>query len=171
MNEPAVEWRLWTSEPIESPEDVFAVVDAYRARWRIEEYFKALKTGCAIEKRQIETHEGLVRVLALFAPIAWRLLLLRTTAHRADEANATTVLTNRQLTCLRLSLKKLGKQALPNAPSAIEAMLALARLGGHLKRNGLPGWQTLGRGFDKLLTVEMGFALAFELQAQQGAEM
>ena len=160
--ESAVEWRLWTSESVDTPEAALAVVDAYRARWRIEEYFKALKTGCAIEKRQIESHEGLVRTLALFAPIAWRLLLLRTTAHRDDDTKATEALTERLLRCLKLALDKLKKTTLPENPTAKEALFAIARLGGHLKRNGPPGWQTIGRGFDKLCSVELGYTLALE---------
>ena len=37
----------------------------------------ALKTGCAFEKRQLTTFDGLVRALAVFVPMAWRLLVLR----------------------------------------------------------------------------------------------
>jgi hypothetical protein len=50
-----VRWRLLTNLPIDIPEQVAFIVDAYRARWVIDEFFKALKTGCAIEKRQLET--------------------------------------------------------------------------------------------------------------------
>jgi IS4 transposase len=38
-----------TTEAVETAEQVAAVVDAYRARWLIEEFFKALKTGCGFE--------------------------------------------------------------------------------------------------------------------------
>ena len=41
-----------------------------------------------------------------------------------------------------------------------DAMLAVAKLGGHLKRNGDPGWITLGRGYERLLTLEEGWKLA-----------
>jgi hypothetical protein len=76
-----VEWVLYTTEPIDTPESLTAIVDHYRARWRIEEYFKALKTGCAFEKRQLTTYASLQRAMALLAPIAWHLLALRTVAH------------------------------------------------------------------------------------------
>ena len=72
-----IEWLLYTSEPIETPEQQLAVVDYYRARWTIEEYFKAVKTGCGFEKRQLQDFEALTNLLATFAPIAYRLLLLR----------------------------------------------------------------------------------------------
>src|SRR5579884_1676326 len=50
--EAAVEWFLLTTLPIDTPDAVAFAVDCYRARWVIEEFFKALKTGCQYESRQ-----------------------------------------------------------------------------------------------------------------------
>jgi hypothetical protein len=158
--EQAIEWRLWTLEPVDTAEQVLAVVDWYRCRWRIEEYFKALKTGCAIEQRQCETHDALVNILALYCPIAWRLLVLRTVARRDDNRPSSDVLTVPQLACLRGALAKLKRPPLPPKPTARDAMLGVAGLGGHIKNNGDPGWAVLGRGLDRLLSIEMGYALA-----------
>jgi hypothetical protein len=155
-----IEWRLWTLEPIDTVEQVLAIVDAYRCRWVIEEYFKALKTGCAIEKRQLESMHALLNALALLAPIAWRLLLLRTWAHQDEKSSARRVLTQRQITCLRAALRHLKRPELPSHPTARDALAGVADLGGHIRNNGDPGWQVLGRGLDKLLTIELGFALA-----------
>jgi len=149
-----VEWRLATTEPVDAPEQVLAVVDAYRARWRIEEYFKALKTGCAMEKRQLETLDALLNALGLFIPIAWNLLRLRVLSRQ--EQPASKVLNPTQLKVLRASSKK----ELPAHLSVRDAMMAVAKLGGHLKRNGDPGWITLGRGYERLLAYEEGWKLA-----------
>ena len=92
-----IEWLLYTTEPIETPEQQLAIVDHYRARWTIEEYFKAIKTGCEFEKKQLQDFEALSNLLATFAPIAYRLLLLRTEAARAPDAPASTVLSTAQL--------------------------------------------------------------------------
>src|SRR5262249_59218279 len=40
LGEEPVEWWLVTSEPVTSQEQVEAVVDWYRVRWKIEEDFK-----------------------------------------------------------------------------------------------------------------------------------
>ena len=68
LNPPAdvepVEWHLLTTEPIDTEEEILQVVDYYRCRWLIEEYFKALKTGCAYEKRQLESYETLLTTRA-----------------------------------------------------------------------------------------------------------
>ena len=161
VNAPAgtdpVEWRLLTTEPIETVEQILHVVDWYRTRWLIEEFFKALKTGCAYEQRQLESLQTLLIALALLAPIAWRLLLLRHLAREGPATPATVVLTARQLHVLRAAP---AGTTLPQIPTVTDALRALARLGGHLRQNGPPGWLVLARGFEKLRTMEAGWAAA-----------
>ncbi len=153
--EEPVEWLLITNEPIDIQQQVEAVIDWYRRRWKIEEYFKALKTGCAFERRQLQTRAALVNTLALLAPIAWQLLTLRDQGRKAPQAPARTVLSQQQINVLH----GLSKRPLPRKPSVEQALLAIAAQGGHLKRNGPPGWQTLGRGLEKLWWAEMGYQL------------
>lgn len=151
-----VEWTLMTTEPIDTQEQILAVVDGYRHRWKIEELFKALKTGCAYEKRQLGSYRTLVNALALFLPIAWNLLRLRTMTQEGGEQSAKTVLSSVELDVLR----HVAEKPLPQNPTLRQAMLAIARLGGHLKRNGEPGWLALGRGYLKLLDLAQGFLIA-----------
>ena len=154
--ETPVEWMLYTSEPIDTEEQVAFIVDCYRARWVIEEFFKALKTGCALLERQFESRHALLNVLGLFLPIAWRLLLLRHTAELQPQGPATIALSERQIDVL----KKVSKRPLPQHPTLEQAFLAIAQLGGHLKHNGRPGWLVLGRGYEKLMAYEVGWAAA-----------
>jgi hypothetical protein len=146
-----VDWKLYTTEPIETPEQILAVVDYYRRRWIIEEYFKALKTGCAYEKRQLENRRALLNTLAFLAPIACQLLELR--QHSRDETTAATALTPKQVQILR----SVSKRKLPEQPTARDMMLAVAALGGHIKNNGDPGWIVLGRGLLDLFAYEIGW--------------
>ena len=44
-----IEWMLFTSEPVHTLEDAAAIVDRYRARWLIEEYFKPLPGSAWVE--------------------------------------------------------------------------------------------------------------------------
>ncbi len=48
---------------------------------------------------------------------------------------------------------------LGDSPTATEALLALAAIGGHIKSNGSPGWLTLWRGYRKLVEMEAGYHL------------
>ena len=153
-----VEWKLVTSEPIDTIEQVLAVVDTYRARWVIEEFFKALKTGCAIEKRQHESLAALLNILGVFIPVAWQMLRLRTLARTSSDLPASTVLSPPQIQIL--AGHRRTKALMPALPTIRHALLAIAALGGHLKRNGEPGWLTLGRGFQDLLVLEEGWLLA-----------
>jgi len=151
--EPPVEWFLLTNLPISTPAEIAYAVDCYRARWVIEEYFKALKTGCQYEKRQLESARSLLNALAVLAPVAWRLLLLRHLGRHAPKRPATDVLTVSQLEVLRA----VAKRPIPKRPTVRDAMLAVAGLGGHLPRNGDPGWLVLGRGMHDLLVLELGW--------------
>lgn len=152
----AIDWVLITSEPIQTTAQIRTVVDAYRQRWLVEEYFKALKTGCALEKRQLESYESITAALAIFLPIAWQLLLLRNLARSQPLEPATLILTPTQLNVLRAAAPELH---LPRHPTVAEALQAVAYLGGHfIKRP--PGWLVLGRGLEKLLDLEVGWRLA-----------
>lgn len=155
--EEPVAWWLITTEPVDTVAQVLRVVDWYRSRWVIEEFFKALKTGCAYEKRQLESLNTLLVALALLAPIAWQLLLLRHLARAAPDDAATGVLSSRQLHVLRSAP---AGARLGTTPTLRTVLLAVARLGGHLKQNGDPGWLVLGRGMQKLLWMESGWAAA-----------
>jgi hypothetical protein len=162
--ESAIEWVLLTTEPVDEIDDLVRVVDRYRARWTIEEYFKAVKTGCAYEARQLEDYEGLVNALAVFAPIACRLLILRAEARRAPDAPAHLVIDDESLEVLRAT----GHRALSPSPTTREVLLAVAALGGHIRWSGEPGWLTLARGFAELQTLTRGWRAAkFRSQCDQ----
>lgn len=132
------------------------MIDYYRARWMIEEYNKAIKTGCDFESRQLQDYEGLVNLLAVYAPIAYRLLLLRSEAARVPEQPALTVVSQDELDVLRA----LGRRKLPERPTSRDVYLAIAALGGHIKYNGDPGWLTLARGYEALQSFVTGWIAA-----------
>lgn len=156
--EQPIEWMLLSSEPLETLADASAVVDHYRSRWLIEEYFKALKTGCSFEKRQLTTYDSLTRALGLFIPMAWRLLVLRHLS-RTDERPARSVFDDEQLLLLKRLLVK-RRYSLPPNPTLRDAMFGIAALGGHIKNNGDPGWMVLGRGFIRFVDAEEVWCLA-----------
>jgi len=150
-----VEWHLMTTLPVDTPEQVAEVVDTYRGRWMIEEYFKALKTGCSFQKRQLESYHALTLAMAVLAPVAWKMLRLKTLQREAPDLPATKVLTRTQLIILR----EIARDPFPENPTVKDAFFAIARKGGFLKHNKSPGWQTLGAGFEKLLIMESAWFL------------
>lgn len=151
-----VEWLLFTTLPVGNPAQVATVIDTYRARWTIEEYFKALKSGCSYEKRQLESRHALLNALGILAPLAWRLLALRSVGDDPTTP-ASAVLEVDEIHVLR----KLSHDIkLGDNPTASQALYAIALLGGHFPSNGRPGWKVIWTGFQKLLAQVEGYRLA-----------
>jgi hypothetical protein len=112
-----------------------------------EEYHKALKTGCAVEQRQLQSAPGLRALLGFLAIVAVRLLQWRTVARTAPDTPATQVIEPEFVeTVVRLR----GGSA--DRMTAEQFWRTLAGLGGFLGRkgDGDPGWQTLWRGWQRL---------------------
>jgi hypothetical protein len=156
--EKAIEWMIFTTEPIATAEDVADVVDIYRTRWLIEECNKALKTGCQYEQRQLESRDALLTLLAMSLPIACELLWLRSVCRAQPDRPAKEVLTCIQLQILRTR----SSRKLSDEPTVHEALWAVAGLGGHIRCNGEPGWLVLLRGMADLLNMEAGWNAAVE---------
>lgn len=161
--EAPIHWRLLTNMKVRSIEDAIRIVDIYRRRWLIEEFFKAIKSGCAFSKRQANTRASLLRTLVILLPNAVLLLNVRTIAEDDPTAPWKAVVDETQFEVLKQAVPK---QRLTDHATARDVMLAIAKLGGHLKSNGDPGWIVLGRGMEHLLTLEEGWraAMAFMLR-------
>lgn len=160
--EPPVEWLLFTTLPVGSNKEIAAVVDIYRARWTIEEFNKALKTGCAYECREFQSQHALLVILVMTLPIACELLWLRSRARSHVQAPATEVLTSQQIEILR----RMGSRPVPPDATVRDALFAVAGLGGHHRRNGEPGWLVLYRGMQKLLIYEEAYEAGFDAGAK-----
>lgn len=154
--EAPVEWFLLTTEPIETDEQLLRVVDIYRQRWVIEEFFKALKSGCLYQERQLESREALLNALVLFLPIACQLLWMRSRCRTHPDASAEGLVTKTQEQVIR----NFSSRKLPASPTVRELIWAIAAIGGHLKSNGEPGWQVLGRAWTRVLEYEAGWLAA-----------
>src|SRR2546428_5188952 len=137
-----VEWFLLTSLPVSTPKQIACVVDYYRARWVIEEDVMALNTGSQYERRQLTTSKRLLNAIALLAPVAWRLLLLRHLARPQPERPARDALTASHVAVLRA----VSKAPLPQKLSVSDALLAITRLGGLIRATGEPGRLDLDHG-------------------------
>ena len=151
-----IAWVLATTLPVNTRTHAERVIDIYRARWTIEEFHKALKTGCMFEKRQLESFNSITTLLALSYPVACELLRVRTRA-RQTGLPASEALRQSLLDCLRAHPKA---RRLSSEPSAQEALEAIAGLGGHQKHNGPPGWESIAAGYLRLLDFERGWLAA-----------
>jgi hypothetical protein len=90
--EEPLEWLLLTSVPTTTLEEAWERVDWYRCRWSVEDYHQCLKSGCRIEERQLQTVDGLMRLLGLVSPLAVRLVQVRACAREDPERPASEVI-------------------------------------------------------------------------------
>jgi hypothetical protein len=125
----------------------------------IEEYHKVLKTGLRAEALQMETAERLFGAIAIKSVVALRLIDLKERLRFKAEAGAEeSGLDEIELAVLRTRTRRSIK-------TVKEVALAIGKLGGHLNRkaDGVPGWQTLGRGMERLSLLVEGVHLARKL--------
>src|SRR2546428_10384786 len=86
--EEPLEWILLTSVPTTTLAQAWERVDWYAYRWLVEDYHQCLKSGCRIEARQLQSVDGLMRLLGLLSPLAVRLLQVRALAREEPERPA-----------------------------------------------------------------------------------
>lgn len=141
-------WVLLCSDEVRDAQEALQKLADYGKRWLIEEYHKALKSGCRLEERQYATARRLEAITGVLSVLAVRLLQLKTLARNEPQRPAVEVVPARWITMLR-SLRKRP----PKTPWTVrEFYRELAKLGGFLgrKSDGEPGWMTLWHGFEKL---------------------
>jgi hypothetical protein len=63
-------------------------------------------------------------------------------------------------------IRHFTSRKLSAAPSIHELVWAIAAIGGHIKNNGEPGWQVLGRAWQRVLQLEHGWRAATEHSAK-----
>ena len=162
-----LEWVLLTSVLVQTVEQAWERVDWYRARWIVEDYHQGLKTGCRIEQRQLQSYEGLRRLLGLLAPAAVRLLQLRAAARQTPEQPASQTL---PADVVQVVAARAGMP--PAQLTAQQCWHTIARFGGYLGRkgDGPPGWKTLWRGWLYIQTLLEGVHLAARLSLDSSSD-
>jgi len=142
-------WVLLTSLPCTSFAQAQRVVGRYTARWWVEEYHKALKTGAGVEASQLERPERLETLIAVLAVVAVRLLSTKFLARSRPESMEAAESFGPEM--LQILETKLGKPK--GGWTNANLIVATARLGGFIgrKSDGMPGWQTIWRGWQRLM--------------------
>lgn len=147
-------WVLYTMEPVTTTAAANTVIEWYECRPTIEDYHKALKTGCGVERRYYETADRLQRVTGLLSVVAVRLLQMKTAARETPNRPAVEVAPTQWVELVQ----RVRKKPVNPRMTLRDFLRAIAGLGGHLGRkgDGEPGWITLWRGFEKLMLLARG---------------
>jgi transposase len=144
--EEAVSWTLLTTLPTKTIGDIKKVVDYYRARWVIEEFFKVLKSGCAIEKLQLETAERLKRAITLYMIIAYRVLFMVKVGRESPDVPCDAIFEEEEWKTIYMARKKERPPKI--IPRLMEIVKMVAMYGGFKGRkcDGFPGAKTVWIG-------------------------
>lgn len=151
-----LEWILLSSLPVSTVMEAQCRIDWYTCRWFCEDFHQSLKTGCKIERSQLDDRTDLENLIGFAAPIAVRLLQLRQAARNAPKTLASQVVDPLMVKVLALH------QNTDAHTMTIQAFWRLvARLGGFQgrKRDGDPGWRTVWHGWRFLSILTDGARL------------
>lgn len=143
-----LEWILYSSKPVKDFSQACNGLDDYTNRWLIEEWHKALKSGCQVEARQLQAARRLENMVGLMSVEAVRLLQVKSIARTDPNRPAQRVVPSQWIEML-CRVRKTGNRA---RLTVREFYRELAKLGGFLgrKSDGEPGWITIWRGWEKL---------------------
>jgi DDE family transposase len=163
-----VHWRLLSSLPADTAEQVDEIIQFYRLRWRIEQVFRALKSdGLKLPEVQMQNGTKLLKLAALALAAAVRILQLvdardgskRPALDVADEPMIEAALV------IGPTLEgKTVRQQNPHPPCSLGWLAwIVARMGGWNCYYKPPGPKTMGIGWHDFTQHAAGFLLARQM--------
>ena len=158
----ALEWFLLTTVPVRNADDAKRILQCYACRWRIEDYFRILKSGCKVEELQHHSAERLERAIAIKMVVGWRIQLMVRLGREVPELPAEVLFCETELRVLATFARSRSLAPPQDLGAAVEL---LACLGGWLGRTrDPPGAQLLWHGYTQLAAM----SFAFELRDEYG---
>jgi len=154
--EKAVDWLLFTNQPVRSLEQSLNVIQTYALRWRVEDFHKAWKSGqCEVEAMQLRSAAAAMKWATILAAVAARTERLKHLARSRPDTPASVELTRVEIQVLILLKRDQKKRTeiIPDTmPTIAQATLWIAELGGYTGKSsgGPPGSVTIGRGLAQL---------------------
>jgi len=163
----AVHWRLLTTHNVADVETAWQIVDWYRMRWTIEQFWRLLKLqGLRLEDSQLETAERLIKLTAIATKAAVTTMQLVQARTAPNSEPATVAFSQDEITVLdRLRAEVEGTTKLqknPHRKSTLKwASWIIAKLGGWdgYPSSKPPGPITLKHGLEEFHAIVAGWSL------------
>jgi hypothetical protein len=160
-------WRLLTTHPVANAEQAWRIVDWYKQRWLIEQFFRVLKTqGFRLEDSQVANADRLLKLVAIAAKAAViTIQLLQARDGRAHQPARLAFDTNgvATLAALNRNLESQSKRLRnPHPPDSLAwAAWIIGRLGGWdgYPSSKPPGPITMKNGLEYFHAVAAGWSL------------
>jgi hypothetical protein len=163
-----IHWLLLTTHPVATAADAWRIVSWYKQRWIIEQLFRSLKSqGLRIEDSQIESAEGLIKLVAIATRVACIVIQLVQARKGGEELPAEFVFTPEEIDALTAISKPLkGRTQLQQNPHRFKTLAwaawIIAKLGGWTgyASHRPPGPITFHMGMARFHTLVSGRACA-----------
>lgn len=163
-----IHWRLLTTHDVTSLGEARRIIDLYRMRWTIEEYFHTLKTaGFDIEAADIGDPQAMIKFVAAATVAAVTVMVLvrardGTTGQSLAEAFEPADRPILEAASTQLD-GKTAKQKNPHPKGSLAfAAWVIGRLGGWTGYYGKPGPQVMRRGLDDFQRIKYGATLRLQ---------
>lgn len=156
-----IDWKLITDLDVSTRDDAIEKLAWYAMRWKIEVFHKILKSGCRAEDARLRTAERLVKLIAVFCILSWRIFWMTMLNRTEPNAAPSSALTELEMRIL----DELVPTAGPAPPRLSGYIVKVARLGGYLARakDPPPGNVVMWRGLSRLTDIALGVSIAPKL--------
>ena len=158
--EDPVQWYLLSTLRVRSAKEAAEVVGFYLQRWRIEDYFRVLKSGCRTEFLLFRTADRLQRAIAINAVIAWRIMVMTLLGRQVPDCDPSLMFTDNEIDFLR----DYAREHDMKPPERLgDAVRLVAHLGGYRdrKHDPEPGNQIMWHGQTRLSSAALGHRIGF----------
>lgn len=161
----AIHWRLLTTHPVDSLPQARWIVECYRRRWLIEQFFRSLKTGgFDIETANIGSPAVMARFVAVVVTAAVTVMQLVQARDGTTDQRMTDAFEPDDQPLLQALSHKLGgktpRQCNPHPPDSLAfGAWVIARLGGWTGYYGKPGPLVMRRGMHDFQKIKLGHNL------------
>jgi len=153
-----IEWMLYTNLAVLNFDEAVEKINWYCLRWKIEVYFKVIKSGFHVENCRLESADRLIRYLALISIVAWKVYWLTLAPRVLSRLPTSDIYNEAEWKVLFVTFNP--SSTIPQIPPPLNIVtIWIARLGGFLarKNDGLPGITHVWRGLQKLCDMTAGF--------------
>jgi hypothetical protein len=162
-----VHWRLLTTHPVTDAKAAWQIVDWYKMRWAIEQFWRLLKLqGLRLEDSQLQTAERLIKLTAIAAKAAVTTLQLLQARDGRSHEPASLAFSDQEIALLdKLNTRAEGATALQKNPrpkaSLAWAAWIIAKLGGWdgYPSSKPPGPITFKHGLDRFHAMAQAWSI------------
>ncbi|NJO32987.1 MAG: IS4 family transposase [Rhodospirillales bacterium] len=162
-----IHWRLLTTHSVTDAKAAWQIIDWYKMRWAIEQFWRLLKLqGLRLEDSQLQTAEGLIKLTAIAAKAAVTTFQLLQAREGYSQEPASLAFAEHEIALLdKLNTRTEGATALQKNPhpkaSLAWAAWIIAKLGGWdgYPSSKPPGPITFKHGLDRFHTMVQAWSI------------